>query len=246
MEEISLKAQQLFTIGGFPVTNGLVLTLIVSFILIIFSLVMWTKIKLIPGKLQSFVEMGYEALIGLMESTLGSIEAAEKYFPLVATIFIFILCSNLLGILPGVGSLIFENGSHEVPLFRSPAADLNFTLAFALISVIVTNIIGMASVGAFKHLGKYFNFKGPIDFFIGILELISEIAKIVSLSFRLFGNVFAGEVLLTIIFALAPYIIPLPFMMLELFVGMIQAFIFAMITLVSISLHTTVHEAEHS
>lgn len=250
MEEISLKAQELFSIGGFNITNGLFLTLIVSIILITFSFIFRSKIKIIPGKLQGAVEMGVEGLLGLMESTLGSMQNAERYFPLVATIFIFILCSNLLGIFPGVGSLMFsaEGGpafggeGHEVPLFRSPAADLNFTLAFAVISVIVTNIIGMASVGVFKHIGKFINFKGPIDFFIGILELISELAKIISLSFRLFGNVFAGEVLLTIISFLAPYFIPLPFLFLELFVGMIQAFIFAMITLVSISLHTATHE----
>ena len=241
MEEISLKAQQLFSLGSFPVTNGLVLTLVVSLILIIFSLIFRAKIKMIPGKFQSLVEMGVEALLNLMESTLGSMGAAEKYFPLIATIFLFIWMSNLLGIFPGVGSLEFK----DTPLFRSPAADLNFTLAFAVISVIVTNIIGMASVGVFKHLGKFFNFHGPIDFFIGILELISEFAKIISLSFRLFGNVFAGEVLMIIISYLAAYIIPLPFLFLELFVGMIQAFIFATITLVSISLHTSVHEAGH-
>jgi len=165
---------------------------------------------------------------------------AEKYFPLVATIFIFILCSNFLGIFPGVGSITY----HHTPLFRSPAADLNFTLAFAIVSVIVTNMIGMASVGAFAHLSKYFNFTNPINFFIGILELVSEFAKIVSLSFRLFGNVFAGEVLLIIIFSLAPYFIPLPFLLLEVFVGLIQAFVFAMLTLVSVSLHTTM-DSEH-
>ncbi len=242
MEEISLKAQQLFNIGNFNVTNGLLMTLIVSLVLIAFSFVLRSKIKMVPGKLQGAAEMGAESLLGLMESTLGSMGKAEKYFPLIATIFIFILTSNLLGIFPGVGSLMFKNGGQEVPLFRSPAADLNFTLAFAVISVIVTNIIGMAAVGTFKHIGKFLNFKGPLDFFIGILELISEIAKIVSLSFRLFGNVFAGEVLLTIISFLAPYVIPLPFLMLELFVGMIQAFIFAMITLVSISLHTAEHQ----
>jgi len=242
MEEISLKAQQLFSLGSYSVTNGLLLTLVVSLILIIFSLVLKSKIKIIPGKLQGTVEMGVESLLNLMESTLGSAQKAKKYFPLVATIFIFILFSNLLGIFPGVGSLWIENGGKEVPLFRSPAADLNFTLAFAVISVLMTNIIGMAAVGVFKHLGKFFNFSNPINFFIGILELISEIAKIISLTFRLFGNVFAGEVLLTIIFFLAPYFIPLPFMFLEIFVGMIQAFIFAMITLVSISLHTAEHE----
>lgn len=241
MEEISLKAQQIFSIGNFTVTNGLFLTLVVSLILIVFSFYFRSKIKLVPGKLQGVVEMGTESLLGLMESTLGSVSAAERYFPLVATIFIFILCSNLLGIFPGVGSLWMENRGAQAPLFRSPAADLNFTLAFAIISVIVTNIIGMTSVGVFKHIGKFINFKGPIDFFIGILELISEVAKIISLSFRLFGNVFAGEVLLTIISFLAPYFIPLPFLFLEIFVGAIQAFIFAMITLVSISLHTAEH-----
>jgi F-type H+-transporting ATPase subunit a len=241
MEEISLRAQELFSVFGFPVTNGLFLTLVVSLLLIIFSLAINKRIKIVPGKFQSVIEMGIEGLLDLMGSTLGSLEKAERYFPLVATIFIFILCSNLLGLLPGVGSLWLEHAGKEVPLFRSPAADLNFTMAFAVISVIATNILGMAAVGTFKHLKKFFDFSNPIKFFIGILELISEIAKIISLSFRLFGNVFAGEVLLTIIFFLAPYFIPLPFMFLELFVGMIQAFIFAMITLVSISLHTAEH-----
>jgi F-type H+-transporting ATPase subunit a len=242
VEEISLKAQELFSIGGLYITNGILLTLVACFVLIVFSVVIKSKVKIIPGKLQGAVEMGLESLLGLMESVLGSYEKSVKYLPLVATIFIFILTSNLLGILPGVGSLTFDNGHEHVPLFRSPASDLNFTLAFAVISVIVTNIIGMASVGVFKHLKKYLNFSNPINFFIGILEIISEIAKIISLTFRLFGNVFAGEVLLTIIFFLAPYFIPLPFLFLEIFVGLIQAFIFAMITLVSISLHTAEHE----
>jgi len=105
MEEISLKAQQLFHIGSFPMTNGLLLTLVVSAILIIFSLYFRATLKMIPGKLQGAVEMGAEALLNLMDSTLGSMEAAEKYFPLIATIFLFIWISNLLGIFPGVGSI---------------------------------------------------------------------------------------------------------------------------------------------
>lgn len=245
MEEISLKAQELFSIWGFPVTNGLFLTLVVSLILITFSFAIKNNIKIIPGKFQSLVEMGVEGLLNLMESTLGSAKKAEMYFPLIATIFLFIMCSNLLGLMPGVGSLWLENAGKEVPLFRSPAADLNFTLAFAVISVLMTNIIGMIAIGAFKHVGKFINFSNPIAFFIGILELVSEVAKIISLSFRLFGNVFAGEVLMMIVSFLTPYFIPLPFMMLELFVGIIQAFIFAMITLVSISIHTAEHGEEH-
>lgn len=242
MEEISLKAQELFNIGGLDITNSFLLTLVVSSLLISGAFVVSRKINIVPGKLQGVVEMGTESLLGIMESTLGSMQKAQKYFPLIATIFIFILTSNFLGIFPGVGSFMFKIGSKEVSLFRSPASDLNFTLAFAVISVLITNILGMASVGVFSHVGKFLNFANPISFFIGILELVSEFVKIISLSFRLFGNVFAGEVLLTIIFFLTPYFMPLPFLFLEFFIGIIQAFIFAMITLVSISLHTTIHE----
>ncbi len=241
MEEISLKAQELFTIGSFHITNSLFLTLVVSLTMLAVALISYRKIKIIPGKFQSVVEMGIGWLLELMESMLGSAKKAEQYFPLVATIFIFIMVSNLSGILPGVGSLVIRNGGKEVSLFRSPAADLNFTLAYAVISVIMTNIIGIMAVGVFPHISKFLNFKNPIAFFIGILELISEVAKIISLSFRLFGNVFAGEVLLTIIFFLAPYFVPLPFLLLEIFVGLIQAFVFAMLTLVSISLNTAEH-----
>lgn len=242
MEAISLKAEELFKIGSFGVTNSLFLTFIVSLILIFFALIIYKKINIIPGKLQGAAEITMEWFFDLMAGTLGSKEKAEKYFPIIVTIFLFILTSNILGIFPGVGSFFIKHGNSHVPLFRSPAADLNFTLAFAIISVVATNIIGIAAVGFFPHISKFLNFKNPIKFFIGILELVSEFAKIISLSFRLFGNVFAGEVLLTIIFFLAPYFIPLPFLFLELFVGLIQAFLFAMLTLVSISLHTTVEE----
>jgi|SRR3989344_713818 len=242
MEEISLKAHEIFSIGGFPVTNSLFLTVIVSAILISGAFFISRKITLIPGKLQSGIEMGVEWFLDLMGSVIGSRKMAEMYFPLVATIFVFIMFSNLLGLFPGVGSFVIEKGHQEISLFRSPAADLNFTLAFAVISVIATNIFGMMAVGVLPHIGKFLNFKNPIMFFIGILEFISEIAKVISLTFRLFGNVFAGEVLLMIVFFLAPYFIPLPFLFLELFVGLIQAFLFAMLTTVSIALHTATQE----
>ena len=244
MEEISLKAQEIFNLGSFGVTNSLFSTLAVSLALIMTAFIARSKIKLVPGTIQSGVEMSAEWLLGLMEGMLGSAKKAEQYFPLVATIFLFIMACNLSGILPGVGSFFIEQGGQDVPLFRSPAADLNFTLAFAVISVIMTNLIGMAAAGVLPHISKFINFSNPINFFIGILELVSEFAKIISLSFRLFGNVFAGEVLLTIIFFLVPYVIPLPFLFLEIFVGLVQSFVFAMLTLVSISLHTALHE-EH-
>ena len=242
MEEISLKAEEIFHVGNFPITNSLFLTLLVSCILVIFALFLRQKLALVPGKVQSAAEMGIEKLLDVMHTTLGTRHTAERYFPLIATIFIFIMLSNLLGIFPGVGSFVVHEHGKEIPLLRSPAADLNFTLAFAVISVLATNVLGMMAVGIFPHISKFINFKNPIAFFIGILELVSEIAKVISLSFRLFGNVFAGEVLLIIVFSLAPYIIPLPFLMLELFVGVIQAFLFAMLTLVSIALHTATTE----
>jgi F-type H+-transporting ATPase subunit a len=241
MEEISIKAEELF----FGITNSLALSIAAFILLVVLSYIISKKIKLVPGKLQSLVEIAVEKLLGLMEGILGSREKAEKYFPFIATIFIFILTCNILGIFPGVGSLVFENAYHkEVPFFRSPASDLNFTLAIAIISVIITNVFGIISLGFFKHISKFINFKDPISFFIGILELISEVAKIISLSFRLFGNVFAGEVLLIIIFFLVPYAVPVPFLMLELFVGFIQAFVFSTLTLVSIALHTAGHDEE--
>ena len=155
MQEISLKAEKLFSIGNFNVTNGLLLALAVSLVLIVFSIVFKNKIKLIPGKIQGIIEMGLEALLNLMESVLGTREAAEKYLPLIATIFVFILTSNWLGLLPGVGSFILKTDHTSIPLLRSPAADLNFTLALAVIAVFATNFFGIVILGFFKHIKKF-------------------------------------------------------------------------------------------
>ncbi len=243
MQEISLKAEEIFRVGGFAITNSLLLTFIVTGILILLSLVIYKKINIVPGKLQSLVELAIEKLLDLMKMILGSIELAEKYLPLIATIFIFIMFSNILGVLPGVGSWLRYSHGHAIPLLRAPAADLNFTLAFAMISVILTNFFGMVSVGVLVHIKKFINFSSPINFFVGILELLSEITRVISFSFRLFGNIFAGEVLLVVIFFLLPYVVPVPFLMLEIFFGMIQALIFSILTLVILALHTTA--AEH-
>jgi F-type H+-transporting ATPase subunit a len=242
MEEISIKAEKIFSLGSFNFTNSLALSLVALVFLVILGIIVGSKMKYIPGKIQNIVELALEKLLALMESTLGSREKAEKYLPLVATTFIFIFTSNLLGIFPGVGSLVVSHGGKASPFFRSPASDLNFTLGIAIITVVMTNIFAVYAVGLLTHLNKFFNFKNPIAFFVGILELISELAKTVSLSFRLFGNVFAGEVLLMIIFYLVPYVVPIPFLFLEMFVGFIQSFVFSMLILVSLALHTTAHE----
>ena len=124
---------------------------------------------------------------------------------------------------------------------RSGASDINTTLALAIIALFFVHVIGIGAIGFWKHVGKFFTLRSPVDFFVGILEFISEIAKMISFSFRLFGNVFAGEVLLIIMAFLAPYVVPVPFLGLELFVGFIQALVFAMLTTVFISLATAHH-----
>jgi F-type H+-transporting ATPase subunit a len=250
MAEISIKAEPLFHIGSFIFTNSYLLSLIV--VLIFVSLAFWLrgKLSLIPGKVQSIFELLSEEIFKLMDSILGSRTLSEKYFPLVATIFLFVLLSNWLGLLPGAGSIgleheIIHHGEHRsvlIPFLRAPSADLNFTVALAVISLIFIHFFGFAAIGFKRHAGKFFNFKNPIYTFVGFLELISEFVKIISFSFRLFGNVFAGEVLLIIIGFLGPYFLPLPFLFLEVFVGFIQAFIFAMLTLVFIGSAISHHE----
>lgn len=271
MPHISIAAEHLFSFFGFPVTNTLLTSWVVAGILIIAAVLLSRHIRLVPLLLQSVVESLVEWILDMMEATLGDRPRAERYFPIVATIFVFILVSNWFGIFPGIGSILVAESrataavlphsavseavethkktqaeEHEpektfVPLFRSAASDLNFTLALAVVAVLAVNVLGVAAIGFWKHVSKFFSFKTPVSFFVGILEFISEIAKIISFSFRLFGNVFAGEVLLVITAFLVPYFVPVPFLMLEVFVGFIQALVFAMLTMVFISLATSHH-----
>lgn len=245
MHEIFLSAEPLFFIGTYPFTNTLLVSVFAVGFIAIGGYLLQRKYAQVPGIAQGIVEIAYEELVKLMDSVLGNQKKSEQYLPFVATIFIFILVSNWLGILPGVGSLGIKEGHHFTPLLRSPASDLNFTLALAVITVVTVNIFGITAIGAWRHASKFFNFTSPINFFVGILEFISEIARMISFAFRLFGNVFAGEVLLVVIAFLVPFIAPVPFFFLEIFVGFIQAFVFAMLALVFIAIATVEHGEEH-
>ena len=236
--EVVIHAEELFRIGYLPVTNALLLSAVSLIFLSTIGVLFKRQIVLVPGKFQNAVEFSFEGLLHFFDSILYDRKKTEKYFSLIATVFFFILVSNWLGLLPGVGSLLYNGHDTAFPLLRSPASDLNFTIALALIAVLSVNVLGMIAIGFTKHASKFFTIKSPIDFFVGLLEFISEIAKIISFSFRLFGNVFAGELLLTIIMFLVPYVIPLPFLMLEIFVGFIQAFVFAMLVTVFIGMAT--------
>lgn len=246
MLQISLRAEDIFHIGSFPVTNAVLLAFVVLVLLTILAITLRNSLKMVPGVLQNVVEIAIEGALSLMDSVLGNRKTSERYLPIVFSIFIFVLFSNWLGLVPGVGSVTIGAGVAAVPLLRSPASDLNFTLALALIAVTMINIFGIAAMGLRARLSVFFNFESPLKFFVGILELISEFARIISFTFRLFGNVFAGEVLLAIMALLVPYLVPLPFMFLEIFVGFIQAFIFGMLTLVFVALAVTPHEGENA
>ncbi len=244
MLNISLVAEKVFSIGPFPVTNALLLSFVVLVVAAVIAVTLKTKLAMVPGMLQNIAEVALEGALGLMDSVLGSRRQSEKYLPLVFTIFIFILISNWFGLVPGVGSVTIGHGADAVPLLRSPASDINFTLALALIAVTMVNVFAVSIVGLRERASVFFNFGSPIKLFVGLLELISEFARIISFTFRLFGNVFAGEVLLAIMALLVPYLVPLPFMFLEVFVGFIQAFIFGMLTLIFVALAITPHEGE--
>jgi F-type H+-transporting ATPase subunit a len=246
MLNISLRAEDVFRIGSFPVTNAILMAFLVLAVLAVLAFALRKRLSMIPGMGQSVVEVALEGSLDLMTSVLGSRRQAEKYFPLVFTIFIFVLASNWMGLVPGVGSVMVGHGADAVPLLRSPSSDVNFTLALALIAVTMVNIFAVAAMGLRTRSAVFFNFSSPIKFFVGILELISEFARIISFTFRLFGNVFAGEVLLAIMALLVPYLVPLPFMALEVFTGFIQAFIFGMLTLIFVALAITPHEGEEA
>jgi F-type H+-transporting ATPase subunit a len=263
--ESTLYAEPIAHIGDFAVTNSLFTTWIVVFIILIITLTLKIKIKRIPKGIQNVFEMLIEGAMNLADQVTGSKKITARVFPLAFSIFIFVLISNWLGLLPLGGFGLVETTEHGkafIPLIRSGTADINTTLALGIMSVIGANVFGILSIGIWKMFNKYVNvsalggmvkkvkkeptilISAPIMFFVGILELIGEFAKVASLSFRLFGNVFAGEVLLMSMSAILAYGLPLPFMALELFVGFIQAFIFAILTLVYFTIAASDHE-EH-
>jgi F-type H+-transporting ATPase subunit a len=188
-----------------------------------------------PKSLQNIFEAIIEYSLKFINGVTRSQSLTDKIFPLIATFFLFIVSANFLGLLPGfLGAFLVKTGGKTVSLFRSPNSDLNSTFALAIVSVVSIQYFGIEMLGFKKYLKRFFNFANPLKLFFGFFEIVSDLTKILSLSLRLFGNILAGEILLLVIAFLIPYIIPLPFMLLELFIGFIQAFIFATLSLVFI------------
>lgn len=262
--ESTLFAEPIFKIGNFTVTNSLLTSWIVVFLIVVLSVLVSKKIRKVPRGLQNIFEILLEQALNLADSITGSRKKSEKFLPIALCLFLFILLNNWLGLLPGVGTIGFVQqegaGRFFIPLFRGGTADINTTLALALFAVLASHVLGVIFVGSWKHFNKFFNLKAlteipkkikkdvtivlvnPIKAFVGFIEIIGEVAKVASLSFRLFGNIFAGEVLLASMMALFAFILPLPFIFLEILVGIIQALIFSILTLVYMSIATTAEE----
>lgn len=260
-----LAAEQIFSIGSFPITNTVInawLALGVFFILGLLVRFVWIK-KTTPlgapkGAL-AFIERLVELILDYMDRVTGDRNRSVRFLPIVGTLFLFILVANWMGLLPGTGSIgiwgLHEGSIELIPLFRPANTDLNMTLAMALAAVIGSHILGVVAIGFWSYAGRFikiwpvwsairsFNpvalLVAIIELFVGVIEIFSELAKIVSLSLRLYGNIFAGEVLLTVIASLASVFVPLPFMALEIIVGLVQATVFSMLTLVYLNLATT-------
>lgn len=245
MLEISLAAEPIFRIGSLAITNSVFASWIVVIILSILAFITRAQLALVPRSIGNFMEMVVNYLYETVRDTVQDEDKAKTFLPFIGTFFVFIIINNWFGLLPGFGSITINYAGHAVPLLRGGNADLNSTLALAIISVVTTQYYGIKYLGFFSHWKRFFNFSSPIMFAVGLLELIGEFAHVISFSFRLFGNIFAGEVLLLVIAFLVPIIAPLPFFGLELFVGLIQALVFTMLTLVFLTI-TTANHSEHT
>ena len=247
---VSIVAEKMFTVFGIPVTNSMLLGALAYTTLIILALLLARAVS--KGSTSRPVVMGqwaFEMLLNMTEDVLGDKKLARRVAPLAITIFFAVIFNNWFGVLPGVGSI--EYGGQ--PLFRGLAADLNFTFGLAVVTMVSVQVYAIKQHGFFGNAGRYLinPLKDPIGGFEGILEFVGEFSRFVALSMRLFGNVFGGEVLLSVIAYLSGWagFLPLPiFMGFELFVGALQAFVFYILTVIFISLavshgHSDAHES---
>ncbi len=236
---ISIKPEAIFTLNGFPVTNSLFSAAIVLVVFLVISVLYWIESKR-KNKSMFFylVTFALRSTYMFFKSVFG--DKINYFYPLVGTFFFFILFHNWFGLLPGVGSILVpavgEHGHEMAPLLRGDTTDLNTTFSLALISILFSQYVGVKHLGLIGYLKKFINLKSPIAFFTGIMETISEFSKVISFSFRLFGNIFAGEVIITIMALLVPVLASFPFLLFEVFIGLIQALVFSMLSAVFFSM----------
>jgi len=263
---IELPPGVVLHIFGFPITNSIIAAWITIIFLVVFSYTVTRRMKLVPGRLQAAFEFLVGWLYNLCCSVAGE-KNGRKFFPIVATIFLFVAFNAWLALLPGYGSILVHTAEGEVHLLRPANTDINMPLALAIISFVFVEFYGLRTLRSI-YLSNFFNFKefgkglrsiskgkaregalglftGAMYIFTGFLEALSELVRIISLTFRLFGNMTAGEILLLVVAFLVPWLFAIPFYGLELLIGFIQALIFAGLTLIFVTLAIVPHTEEH-
>ena len=265
-----LAAEAVFSPFGIPITNTMIAAWLTILVMGGISYAATRKMRLVPQGLQNILEAGIEVLMNFVDNIAGK-EYGRKFFPVVATIFIFIIANAWLALLPGFMSIGFwhtEGGEQVlIPLFRGANTDINVPLALALVSFIFVEYWGFRSQGFIRYMSRFVNvrryfsgvgqmlrgrvrsglgtlFTGIIDIFVGLIEMVSELVRIISFTFRLFGNMTAGEILIFAMLFLIPWVAAVPFYGLELFIGFVQALIFCGLTLVFLVMAVTPRE-EH-
>jgi len=247
---VHIAPGELFEFHGLAITNSLLFGWICSLLLIVLLVVVARRMTLRPkGGFTQIVEIGTDFITGVLENSLGSREKALKYAPYFVTIFFFIALSNILGLLPGVGEALTYQ---ELPVFRAFTADLNGTLAAAVLSMAMIQYFAIRESGFIRHLRHYFAGKlwNPLTYLIGIYEVFNELIRVFSLALRLFLNVAIGEIIISVFSYLGKFAAPLtsfPFLFLELGVALLQAYIFVMLSVTYLSLAVTHgHDESHA
>jgi F-type H+-transporting ATPase subunit a len=276
LQPINVQPDVIFNVFGLPITNTLFCTWLTIIALVIIAYFGTRRRDLIPSGMQNFVEWSVESILRLVQSVVGEKKGRQFFplvgtfffFILFANMVDILPGIDTIGwvnltavhdahLTAPTGPIVFLFGDLSnklVPWFRPPTSDLNLTFSMALVSVIVTQVFGFMYLGVGQHLGKYFQFMafrkhgplGAIDFFVGIVELITEVARILSFAFRLFGNIFAGSAVLALFALLVPALADIVFIPLEIFVAFVQALVFALLTLVFMQIGTSSHEQSES
>jgi len=242
MINIGLRSEYVLSVFGLPMTNTFLTSVLVTILLSVFGLVFYLERNSHKSVVVNGMRILVFELLKLTDVVTEDRKLSKKILPLIATFFLFIVTANLLELIPGfLGSFFIEVDGVKAAVVRSPNSDLTTTVALALFSVFSIQVFSLQALGARGYLKRFLNFGSPIKFVLGFFEIISESVKVLSFSFRLFGNIFAGEVLLLVIAFLVPYVIPVPFYILEVFVAVVQAFIFAVLTLTFIKTSTMRH-----
>ena len=244
----NLHSDVIFHIFGLPITNTILLTWVVVLLAIVFSLIIKRNISINPTtKSQNVFEAIIDAILSLLDQITGKRKVSEKLLPLIGSIFLFFLVSNLITLIPGITAITFKGKA----VFRTPTNDLNTTLSVAVLVVILIQAASIKARGFWGYIGKYIQVKGVIDgfrkgfgdgalaiinFAMGLIDIVGEIAKIISLSLRLFGNIFAGEVLMVVLMSFMAFVAPSILFAQTLLVGGLQAMVFAVLSAVYLSL----------